>query len=80
MHELGLLRQIGIVVEKAVAANKVETTRYILLEVGDRSGVVPQYLKKLFPVAADLFPAFKNAELRIRTVCGNRLVIKEIGY
>ncbi len=80
MHELGLLRNIIRIVEQAAVKNKIRTVKYIALEMGKDSGVIPQYMKKLFPVAADAFPLLKSTELRISIVRGSGLVIKEIGY
>ena len=80
MHELGILRYIVRIVKEIAKKNKIRIIRYITLEVGNDSGVVPQYLKKLYPLLADTLPLLKNAELRIRMVCGRGLVVKDIGY
>lgn len=80
MHELGILRQIVRVVERVADRNRIEGVKHITLEVGDASGVVPFYMKKLFPVAADAIPLLKDTELRIHMVCGKKLIIKDIGY
>lgn len=80
MHELGILRQLVGVVRKTADKNRIRVIKFITLEVGDESGVVPYYMKKLFPVAVDAMPLLKNAELRIRMVCGRGLVIRDIGY
>jgi len=80
MHELGLLMQIARVVEQTAQNNLIESVKHITLEVGSDSGVVPRYLKKLFPVAIDPFPVLRSAELHISMVCGKGLVIKDIGY
>ena len=80
MHELGILKHIGKIVEQAADQNRIQVVKQVTLEVGNESGVVPLYLRKLFPVAAEMCPVLKNAELRISMVCGNGLVIKEIGY
>jgi len=80
MHELGILRHIVKVVEQAADRHIIKAVKYIALEVGSDSGIVPYYMKKLFPVAADAFPILKNTELRILMVRGRGLVIKEIGY
>lgn len=80
MHELGILRQLVGVVRKTADKNKIRIIKFITLEVGDESGVVPYYMKKLFPVAVDAMPLLKNAELRIHMVCGRGLVIRDIGY
>ena len=80
MHELGILKQVIRVVEKAADRNIIKSVKHITLEVGYESGVVPLYMRKLFPLAAEAIPLLKNTELRIRMVCGRGLVIKDIGY
>ena len=80
MHELGILRQIVKIVGRVAEKNSIAAIRHITLEVGEGSGVVPLYMKKLFPIAADAFPMLKDTELRISMVRGKRLIIKDIGY
>ena len=80
MHELGILIQVVKVVMKVVEQNCIEKVKHITLEVGEASGFVPHYLKKLFPIAADAYPAFKKTTLYITTVIGKGLSVKEIGY
>ena len=80
MHELGVLRQIVKKVDRIAVEQRIDRIRHITLEVGQASGFVPLYLTKLFPVAADVYPALQTAELRISLVPGSGLVIKEIGY
>ena len=80
LHELGILRQIVRTVERIAVEKEIREIRHITLEVGRSSGVVPRYLTKLFPVAADGCPALEKAKLRIEPVEGSGLFIKEIGY
>lgn len=80
MHELGILRQIAKTVNHVAEDKIIPRVKHIVVEVGDASGVVPQYLMKLYPVAVEAYSALKNAELKILVVPGRRLVIKEIGY
>lgn len=80
MHELGVLRQIVKTVGRVMEQNQIRRVKYIELEVGETSGFVPYYLTKLFPVAADAYPALQRTELRISMVSGKGLLIKEIGY
>ena len=80
MHELGVLLQIAKTVDRAAEQNHIRRIRHVALEVGEASGFVPAYLTKLFPVAAEAYPALQKAELRLSTVPGKGLVIKEIGY
>ena len=80
MHELGVLHQVIKAANRIAEENQIRRIRHITLEVGDVSGFVPQYLTKLFPVAADGSPVLKRAKLRIENVQGRGLTIKEIGY
>ena len=80
MHELGVLRHIMKTVNGIAEKNRIASVKFIMLEVGALSGYVPAYLTKLYPVAADPYPALRNAELRITMVSGKGLTIKEIGY
>lgn len=80
MHELGVLHQIAKTVTRIARENHIRRIKHIALEVGELSGFVPQYLRKLYPVAADAFPILKKAELRISMIQGTGLSIKEIGY
>ena len=80
MHELGVLHQVVKTVDRIAEENKIRRIKHITLEVGDTSGIVPQYLTKLFPVAVDASAVLKKAQLRLETVSGKGLSIKEIGY
>lgn len=80
MHELGVLHQIAKTVSRIAKENHIPRIKHIALEVGELSGFVPRYLRKLYPVAVDAFPALQKAELRISMVRGTGLSIKEIGY
>ena len=80
MHELGVLHQVVKTASRIAEENQIRRIRHITLEVGDVSGFVPQYLTKLFPVAADGSPVLKRAKLCIENVQGRGLTIKEIGY
>ncbi len=80
MHELGVLGQIVKTVNRVTEQHHIRQVKHIALEVGEASGFVPYYLTKLFPVAADAYPALVNTQLHITTVPGEGLLIKEIGY
>ena len=80
MHELGVLHQVVKTVSRIAEENQVRRIKHITLEVGAVSGFVPQYLTKLFPVAADSCPVLKRTKLCIEMVQGRGLSIKEIGY
>ena len=80
MHELGVLTHIVKTVTRTAQAHNIRRVKHITLEVGEASGYVPHYLHKLFPVAADQLSLLEGAQLRLETVPGRGLVIKELGY
>ena len=80
MHELGILHQVMKSVEKTARENNIKKVTHITLEVGTESGCVLHFLNKLFPVAVDNFPSLGKPELKIETVPGKVLQIKDFGY
>ena len=80
MHELGVLRHVVKTVTRVTQEHHIRKVTHIALEVGETSGFVPQYLTRLFPVAAEGCTVLQDATLHISVVAGNQLVIKEIGY
>ena len=80
MHELGVLMATVKTVSKIAEQNNINKVKHITLEVGEESGYVPLYLRKLFPVAVDSFTALREAELKLQMTPGKNLQIKDIGY
>ena len=80
MHELGVLRNVIKTVSDVADNHHIQQIQFITLEIGQQSSFVPAFFEKLFPVAIDGLPLFATAELRLITVPGQGLVIKEIGY
>jgi len=80
MHELGVLTQALKRVQRAADEKGIGRVKYITLEVGEVSGFVPAYFRRLYPAARELFPATADSELRIVMAPGKGLVIKEMAY
>ena len=80
MHELGVLRYVVKTVAQVAKENKIERIKFITLEVGTESSYVPYYLNKLFPIAIQYYPEIGTPELKLETVPGRGLQIKELGY
>lgn len=80
MHELGVLKNAVKTVANVAEQNRIERIKFITLEVGEQSSFVPVFFEKLYPVAIDSLPLFEGSELKLITVPGTSLVIKEIGY
>lgn len=73
MHEIGALHQAIKLVDRIAKENQVEQVKYITLEIGELSGLLPVFFEKYFPVVAEDFPVVKDAELRIVTVRGQAI-------
>lgn len=80
MHELGVLRNAVKTVTDVAQKNNIDKIKFITLEMGTESTFVPIFFEKLFPVAIDGLQLFEGAQLKLETVPGKSLVIKEIGY
>ena len=52
MHEIGLLRQLVRTVTDFAAENEVHDIREVVVDCGELSLVIPEYLEELYPVAA----------------------------
>ena len=49
LHELGLLMEIVKTVEKFTVENKVGRIEKLVLQIGEISSVIPEYMKKVYP-------------------------------
>lgn len=70
MHEVGLLREVLRTVEKAAAENDVSCIDTIVLEVGQISGVIPEYLEECFPAAVYRTP-MEGTKLAVEIILAN---------
>ena len=80
MHELGILTHALKQVVKIAKCQHIHMVKAITLEIGEQSGVVIPYLRKLYPVAVSQFSILRNAELRIDRCPGKNMTIKDIRY
>ena len=69
MHEIGIVRQLIRTVTDFAAENEVRDIREVVVDCGELSLVIPEYVEELFPVAAK-DSILKDAKLTIRTVPG----------
>lgn len=68
MHELSILIEVVRVVEEQAKKQEVEKISAIVLQVGELSAVVPQFMQEYFPNVIDGNPLFEDAVLEIETV------------
>lgn len=65
MHELGIVFHIIKSVERVAAENDLERVSAVVLELGEVSGVVPDYLTDCWKWAAAKTELVEGSELRI---------------
>lgn len=68
MHELGIVFHVIKSVERVAEDNNLEKVSAVVLELGEVSGVVPDYLTDCWKWAAAKTELVKGAELRIETL------------
>lgn len=68
MHELGIVFHIIKSVERVAAENELEKVSAVVLELGEVSGVVPDYLTDCWKWAAAKSELVRGSELKIETL------------
>lgn len=68
MHELGTIYYVIDTVEKLVVENKLEKVASITLEVGEVSGIIPEYLSDFWLYARKKTEFFQDTELIIEPI------------
>ena len=76
MHELGTIYYVIDTVEKLMVENDLKIVGSITLEVGEVSGIIPEYLADFWLYAREKTEHFKETELKIEkldavTYCQN---------
>ena len=65
MHELGTIYYVIDTVEKLMEENDLKEVASITLEVGEVSGIIPDYLQDFWLYARKKTEHFQNTELKI---------------
>ena len=69
MHEIGIVRQLVRTVSDFAAENQVSDIREVVVDCGELSLVIPEYLEELYPVVAK-DSILADAKLTIHMVPG----------
>lgn len=69
MHELGIVVQIVRIAQKTAEANNLSKVHKIILQVGELSGAIPEYVQKAFPAAIYNTP-MEACELEVEVIPG----------
>ena len=68
MHELGTIYYVIDTVEKLMVEHDLKEVASITLEVGEVSGIIPEYLRDFWEYARAKTEHFQNTELKIETL------------
>ncbi len=69
MHEIGILRQLVRTVTDFARENRIRDIREVVVDCGELSLVIPEYLEELYPVAVK-DSILQNARLNIHMIPG----------
>ena len=70
MHEIGLVREVLRTVSDFAEKNNVEKVDEIVLEVGELSLVIPEYLEEIYPKVVAKDEQFRDTKLILEIVPG----------
>ncbi len=69
MHEIGIVRQLVRTVTDFAAENNIRDIREVVVDCGELSLVIPEYLEELYPVVTK-DSILQNAKLTIHMIPG----------
>lgn len=69
MHEMGLVRHVVRTVERYAAENNLSHVDGLVLEIGELSLVMPEYIKKIYPVVIE-GTILEGSELEMQIIPG----------
>ncbi|MCT4508583.1 MAG: hydrogenase maturation nickel metallochaperone HypA [Tepidibacter sp.] len=72
MHEITILVGLIKMVEKAAIQNNIEEIDTVVIQIGEMSSIVPKYMVKYFPNAAE-DTLLENSKLKIEEIPANGL-------
>ena len=72
MHEIGVLIEVVKSVEKFAKANNVQKIETLVLQIGELSSMIPEYMINLYPVSID-GTILEGSELEIEILPANAL-------
>lgn len=72
MHEIGVLIEIVKTVEKFAKENEVEKIESLVLQIGELSSMIPNYMKTLYPAAVES-TILEGSRLEIEVLPANGL-------
>ncbi|MBO5070647.1 MAG: hydrogenase maturation nickel metallochaperone HypA [Roseburia sp.] len=68
MHEMGIAFHIAESVTKIAEANQAEKVCSVVLEIGEASGVIPEYLMDVWTWNSENNPLLEGSELKVERI------------
>ena len=78
MHEMGVLLNIVDTVEEVARQNQVKKIHELALDVGELTGVMPQYMDACWSAVQEQYPLFAGTHLKMNVIKG-RGICNECG-
>ncbi len=72
MHELGVIVEVVSQVEHFARNNNVKKIDTLVLQIGELSSMIPEYMQKLYPAAVE-GTILQDSKLEIEIIPGNGL-------
>lgn len=73
MHEIGALHQLVVEAEAIAKANGVRRIKEINIELGELSGMLPEFFEKYYSIVIENREILKDSELKIHMIPGEGL-------
>lgn len=73
MHEVGMLNEMAKTISKIATEKQVEHVKFIAVDIGELSGVLPQAFEEFFPLIKEQYDVLSGSELKIRMIPGEAL-------
>lgn len=70
MHEIGILQEVIKTVNQIAEEEKLEKVEKVVLQIGELSLVVPQYMQESYPAVIEKLPLFQDSTLEIEIIPG----------
>lgn len=68
MHELGIVTYVARQVDEVAAENKIEEIAEVVIEIGEVSGIVPEFLTDAWDYFRKNYPVLAHSKLRCEMI------------
>lgn len=73
MHEMSIMMEVIRIVDDMAEKNDIKHVQEIVLDVGELSGVVPEYMTEYFPIIVADLPLYQGTKLKMITIPGRAI-------